>query len=98
MIVLTGRADELARVRVFEHGGDDVVTKPFSYPELRGRIRALLRRAQNQQNRQIARIGTLRLDLGSREAHVDGRPVPLTGKEFDLLRRAGQAAHPGGDH
>ena len=85
MIVLTGRADELARVRVFEHGGDDVVTKPFSYPELRGRIRALLRRAQNQQNRQIVRIGTLRLDLGSREAHVDGRPVPLTGKEFDLL-------------
>ena len=44
MIVLTSRADELARVRVFEHDGDDVVTKPFSYPELRGRIRALLRR------------------------------------------------------
>ena len=45
MIVLTARADELARVRVFDRGGDDVVAKPFSYPELRGRIRALLRRA-----------------------------------------------------
>ncbi|MGA2015144.1 MAG: response regulator, partial [Solirubrobacteraceae bacterium] len=45
MIVLTAHADELARVRVFERGGDDVVAKPFSYPELRGRIRALLRRA-----------------------------------------------------
>ena len=44
MIVLTGRADELERVRVFDRGGDDVVSKPFSYPELRGRIRALLRR------------------------------------------------------
>ena len=45
LIVLTARADELARVRVFDRGGDDVVAKPFSYPELRGRIRALLRRA-----------------------------------------------------
>ena len=44
MIVLTGRAGELERVRVFDRGGDDVVAKPFSYPELRGRIRALLRR------------------------------------------------------
>ena len=35
MIVLTSRADDLARVRVFEHDGDDVVAKPFSYPELR---------------------------------------------------------------
>ena len=85
MIVLTSRADELARVRVFEHDGDDVVTKPFSYPELRGRIRALLRRTRNQQNRRVIRIGTLRVDRGSREAHVDGRPVPLTAKEFDLL-------------
>ena len=42
MIVLTSRSDELARARVFEHDGDDVVQKPFSYPELRGRIRALL--------------------------------------------------------
>ena len=45
MIVLTARADELTRVRVLDRGGDDVVAKPFSYPELRGRIRALLRRA-----------------------------------------------------
>ena len=45
MIVLTAHADELDRVRVFERGGDDVVSKPFSDPELRGRIRVLLRRA-----------------------------------------------------
>jgi DNA-binding response OmpR family regulator len=41
MIVLTAHADELSRVRVFERGGDDVITKPLSYPELRGRIRAV---------------------------------------------------------
>jgi DNA-binding response OmpR family regulator len=85
MIVLTRRADELTRVRVFEHDGDDVVTKPFSYPELRGRIRALLRRTASQQQRRIVRIGTLRVDLAGRETHVDGQPVALTGKEFDLL-------------
>jgi DNA-binding response OmpR family regulator len=86
MIVLTSRADELARVRVFEHDGDDVVNEPFSYPELRGRIRALLRRTNSQRSRRVVRVGTLRVDLGSREVHVDGRPVALTGREFDLLR------------
>src|SRR3954454_14133463 len=44
LIVLTRRADELARVRYFDRGSDDVVSKPFSYPELHGRIRAVLRR------------------------------------------------------
>ena len=43
--MLTARADELARVRFLERGGDDVIRKPFSYGELRGRIRALLRAA-----------------------------------------------------
>src|SRR5947209_19712818 len=51
MIVLTARTDVLARVRVFDRGGDDVVAKPFSYPELRGRIRALLRRARSEERR-----------------------------------------------
>ena len=83
VIVLTSRANELARVRVFEHDGDDVVAKPFSYAELRGRIRALLRRCHH--HRRIVRVGTRQINLGSREAHVGGRPVTLTAKEFDLL-------------
>ena len=91
MIVLTRRADELSRVRVFEHDGDDVVTKPFSYPELRGRIRALLRRTASQQHRRIVRVGTLRVDLAGRETHVDGQPVALTGKEFELLAALAKA-------
>lgn len=88
MIVLTNRAGklgELARTRVFEHDGDDVVSKPFSYPELRGRIRALLRRAYRQQ-RSLVRIGTLGIDLAGREAYVADRPVTLAAKEFELLR------------
>src|SRR6476661_7913961 len=44
VLVLSGRATELDRVRAFEAGADDLVTKPFSYPELRLRVAALLRR------------------------------------------------------
>ena len=51
ILVLSGRADELDRVRGFERGTDDYVVKPFSYPELRGRVAALLRRAQGRRVR-----------------------------------------------
>jgi DNA-binding response OmpR family regulator len=46
MIVLTARVDELNRIRVLDRGGDDVLAKPYSYPELRARVAALLRRAR----------------------------------------------------
>ena len=75
MIVLTARAGELERVRVFDRGGDDVVAKPFSYPELRGRIRALLRRAYEPHPAPVTRIGALSIDHRAREAAVAGRPV-----------------------
>jgi DNA-binding response OmpR family regulator len=86
MIVLTARAGELERVRFFDHGGDDVVAKPFSYPELRGRIRAVLRRAYEQHPAPVARIGVLSIDHRARKATVAGRPVKLAAKEFELLR------------
>jgi DNA-binding response OmpR family regulator len=86
MIVLSARADEIDRVRVFDRGGDDVVSKPFSYPELRGRIRALLRRAYAPHPTPVTRIGVLSIDHSGREAAVVGRPVKLAAKEFELLR------------
>jgi DNA-binding response OmpR family regulator len=73
-------------VRVFDRGGDDVVSKPFSYPELRGRIRALLRRAYAPHPTPVTRIGALTIDHRGREAAVAGRPVKLAAKEFELLR------------
>ena len=66
MIVLTSRADELARVRVFERGGNDVLAKPFSYPELRGRIRALLRRAHERPPARVSRAGALSVNHPAR--------------------------------
>ena len=85
IIVLTARADELARVRVFDRGGDDVVAKPFSYPELRGRIRALLRRAHEPRAQAVSRVGALTVNHLTREVRVGKRPVSLAGKEFALL-------------
>ena len=85
MIVLTRRSDELARVRVFDHGGDDVVTKPFSYPELHGRVRALLRRAYQPAAHRVLRVGALRIDTVARDVRLDGRRVELSAKEFALL-------------
>ena len=86
MIVLTTRADELARVRVFDRGGDDVVAKPFSYPELRGRIRALLRRAHRRPPARVSRVGALTVNHLTHEVHVGEQPVKLAAKEYELLR------------
>ena len=88
MIVLTGRADELERVRVFDRGGDDVVTKPFSYPELRGRIRVLLRRVYERSPAEVSRVGSLTISRSAREVRVGGRRVePRT----EGVRAAGHA-------
>jgi DNA-binding response OmpR family regulator len=86
LIVLTARADELSRVRYFDRGGDDVVTKPFSYAELRARIRALLHRAHRQPAAGRLRVGPLTIDPATREARVGGARVELSKMEFALLR------------
>lgn len=86
MIVLTAQADELERVRVFDRGGDDVISKPFSYPELRGRIRVLLRRAYESCPARVSRVGSLTLDHRTREVRVADRHVELAAKEFALLK------------
>ena len=86
LLALTARADELARVRYLERGCDDVLGKPYSYPELRARVRSLLRRAQAPRGGRVVRVGELEIDLGAREVLVNERRVALTAKEFELLR------------
>jgi DNA-binding response OmpR family regulator len=86
LVVLTGRSSEVDRVRGFERGADDFVTKPFSYTELRWRLTALLRRTQNRRAAGCLRVGELALDPVSREVTVGGRRVALSSKEFSLLR------------
>ena len=85
MVVLTERPDALHRIRVLERGGDDVVSKPFSYPELRARIGALLRRAEARRTPRTRRIGPLAIDAAAREVRVGERRVDLSAKEYELL-------------
>jgi DNA-binding response OmpR family regulator len=70
ILVLSPHADQLQRTRLLERGADDVVGKPYSYPELRARLAALLRRAQARRTPQVLRAGSLRLDVRSRRAWV----------------------------
>src|SRR5919199_2309118 len=86
LVLLTGRDGELDRVRGFDRGADDYVCKPFSYPELRGRVAALLRRANQRPGAGRLRAGALEVDPASRTARVRGAPVALSQKEFALLR------------
>ncbi len=86
LLVLSGRASELDRLRGFSRGCDDYISKPFSYYELSARVRALLRRTRRRPGTGRMRIGSLELDPLSRQVWVRGEPVALSKKEFGLLR------------
>jgi DNA-binding response OmpR family regulator len=85
LIVLTARSDELARVRLYDRGSDDVIAKPFSYPELRARVRALLRRSHGRRRTPVIQVGALRIDTVTREVHVGETPVEISATEYALL-------------
>jgi len=86
ILMLSGRASELDRLRGFDRGCDDYVAKPFSYPELRARVSALLRRTTTQPGRGRLRVGDLEVDPISRDVTLRGRRITLSAKEFALLR------------
>jgi DNA-binding response OmpR family regulator len=86
IVVLTGRAGELDRLRGFDRGADDYVTKPFSYQELHARLAALLRRGQHRPGPGKLRAGPLELDPLARRVSLRGQELRLSKKEFALLR------------
>ncbi len=89
IIILSARTTEAERVLGLELGADDYLAKPFSMLELTARVRALLRRVE--QWRAAAadgaelHVGRLDIDSARRSVRLDGRPVALTLREFDLL-------------
>jgi DNA-binding response OmpR family regulator len=85
VLMLSGRAAEVDRLRGFELGCDDYVVKPFSFGELRGRVGALLRRAGEGAVADVTEVGSLRIDRRARSVYVGGEPVALTVKEYSLL-------------
>lgn len=88
IIMLTARDEEADRVMGLELGADDYMVKPYSPRELLARIRVRLRRSQGRAGPALEtfEVGPLRVDVGARAATLDGRPLDLTGYEFDLLR------------
>ncbi len=87
VLILTARDSEIDRVLGLELGADDYVTKPFSPRELVARVKAILRRVDGPRREEpdVLLAGGVEVDLGRREARVDGRVVPLAAREFDLL-------------
>ena len=88
VLLVTARVDEIDRVLGLELGADDYVPKPFSTRELVARIRAVLRRAtflEAQPEGQTLGFGPITVDLDMHVARVDGKPIELTRREFELL-------------
>jgi DNA-binding response OmpR family regulator len=85
IIMLTARAEEQDRVRGFQRGADDYVTKPFHYPELLARIGAVLKRVSRARDAHRLAYGELVVNMLSREVTVAGMRVEVSAKEFALL-------------
>jgi two-component system alkaline phosphatase synthesis response regulator PhoP len=87
VIMLTAKVGEYDRVKGFDYGADDYVTKPFYVTELMSRVKALLRRTTvGEGERSMLTIGSVSLDAAKRSVAVSGAEVDLTFKEFELLK------------
>ena len=87
IIMLTAKGDEPDKIKGLEIGADDYVTKPFSPKELIARVRVALRRASTAAppSEHVVTLQGLRIDIDRHQVTLDGEPLVLTPKEFDLL-------------
>ena len=88
VIMLSARGEEYDKLFGFELGVDDYVTKPFSPKELLARIRAVMKRSAAPApagDNNVLKFEGLEINMSGREVFVDGKPVSLTPKEYDLL-------------
>jgi DNA-binding response OmpR family regulator len=93
VIIATARDDETEVIRLLNAGADDYLIKPFSVDHLSARMSAVLRRSRAREDTSVLRVGGLQIDVQRRQAALDGAPLDLTRREFDLLSFL--AARPG---
>ena len=84
ILILTGSDDTESKLRGFGFGADDYMTKPFHREELVARIAAIIRRSKGH-SQAVIRTGDLVVNLDARSVEVHGKPVGLTGKEYQIL-------------
>ena len=88
IVILSGRFEEREKVDALERGADDYVTKPFGIAELRVRIKVALRHAAGPAGDPLGRLrcGPIEVDVERHQVLLEGRPVALTPREFEILK------------
>lgn len=84
VLILTGSDDTESKLRGFGFGADDYMTKPFHREELVARIQAIIRRSKGHSH-SLIQTGKITVDLDARSVEANGKPVNLTGKEYQIL-------------
>ena len=85
VILVTAKSTEIDKVKGLDGGADDYIAKPFGVMEMIARVKALLRRSGGAEE-SLMTCGNVTLDSEKRMVYVDGKPVELTYKEFELLK------------
>lgn len=87
VIMVTAKTTEIDKVKGLDLGADDYLTKPFGVMELISRVKAMLRRSQKTQEKEkVLHLGNIVLDREKHAVTVNGAPVELTYKEYELLK------------
>lgn len=86
VIMVTAKTSELDKVKGLDMGADDYVSKPFGVMELVSRVKAVLRRYKHEDNKRVIEYNNIKLDDNKHSVTVDGEPIILTFKEYELLK------------
>ena len=89
IVMLTAKGEDMDKILGLEYGADDYITKPFNILEVKARIKAIMRRTsqreQKTEHTKVIESGEMRLDCDSRQVTIAGKEINLTAKEFDVL-------------